>query len=129
MLEYINGGSLYQNLQKIGRFKEEETKFFIAQIAVSLSYLHKNNVVHRDLKPENVMLRENGYWVLADFGLSKFLNSENDLLRSRVGTDEYMAPELIKGDGYNHTLDWWTLGVLTYELVWGRTPFKSRNRK
>ena len=89
MLEYINGGSLYQNLQKIGRFKEDETKFFIAQIAVALSYLHKNNVVHRDLKPENVMLRENGYWVLADFGLSKFLNSENDLLKSRVGTDEY----------------------------------------
>ena len=61
MLEYINGGNLYQNLIKVGRFNEKETKFFIAQIAVAFAYLHKNNIVHRDLKPENVMLRENGY--------------------------------------------------------------------
>ena len=91
MLEYINGGNLYQNLRKINRFNEAETKFFVAQIAISIAYLHKNNVIHRDIKPENIMLRKSGYCVLADFGLSKIVDSKDDLLKSRTWIDEYIT--------------------------------------
>jgi len=107
------------------RFNEKQVKFFIAQLIIALGYLHKNKVIHRDLKPENVILRENGYCVLADFGLAKIIDSQCKFSRTVCGTAEYMAPEIIRREEQSYTLDWWTLGILTYELIWGRTPFKD----
>ena len=128
-MEYINGGNLYENMFRAKRFKENQVKFFIAQITIALGYLHKNNVIHRDLKPENVILRENGYWVLADFGLAKILDSEWRYAQTYWGTSEYLCPEIINRKQQSFTVDWWALGILTYELIWGRTPFKDSNAR
>lgn len=74
-MEYVNGGNLYENMFKAKRFKEKQVKFFVSQLIIAFGYLHRNKVIHRDLKPENVILRENGYIVLADFGLCKVLDT------------------------------------------------------
>lgn len=101
-------------------------KFIGVQVALGLGYLHANNIVHRDLKPENVLLDEHGYIVLADFGLAKFLNP-TDSSKSFCGTAEYLAPEILGMSGHNHSVDWWTLGVLLYEMSTGRPPFMDQN--
>lgn len=126
-LEYISGGDLYDNLVKVKRFQEDQVKFIAAQIAIALGYLHENKIVHRDLKPENVLVKPDGYVVLADFGLAKFLDEKADLAQTMCGTPEYMAPEILKGKPQSYTVDWWTFGVLIYELVTGRSPFKHKN--
>jgi len=79
MLDFIEGGNLYENMKQVRRFTEEQTKFFAAQLVIALAYLHKNLTIHRDLKPENVMLRKDGYIVLVDFGLSKIMKDYDDL--------------------------------------------------
>lgn len=131
-IDYIAGGDLYGNMFKARRFKEDQVKFFAAQLVIAFGTLHKNNIIHRDLKPENVLLGEDGHIVLADFGLSKIFENKSELAYTQCGTEEYFAPEVLKGGGQSYTLDWWTLGILIYELVTGRTPYKtkgSRNRK
>lgn len=128
-MEYVDGGNLYENMFKVKRFKESQVKFYAAQLVIALGYLHKNKVLHRDLKPENVLLRRNGYCVLADFGLAKIFDGNSDIAKTFCGTSEYMAPEIIKGRKQSYTVDWWTLGILVYELVTGRTPFRDDVKK
>lgn len=126
-LDFIEGGNLYQNLFKVKRFKESVVKFFAAQLVSAFSFLHKEEIVHRDLKPENVLMGADGYLKLADFGLAKSLDKKNPLTYSFCGTTEYLAPEIIKDEGHSFTVDWWTLGILIYELATGRTPFLHKN--
>ena len=114
-LDYVRGGNLYENLFKVKRFPEDTVKFYVAQLVLALEELHNKGVVHRDLKPENVLLTETGYIRLADFGLAKFL-SDGDTTYSFCGTAEYLAPEVIDMKGHNFAVDWWTVGILTYEL-------------
>ncbi|CAI2359034.1 unnamed protein product [Moneuplotes crassus] len=128
-MQYVNGGNLYENMFKVKRFKEKQVKFFISQVIIALGYLHKNKVVHRDIKPENVILKENGYIVLADFGLAKILDSKSKIARTCCGTAEYIAPEVFQGARQGYTVDWWTVGILAYELLCGKTPFKDSNMK
>lgn len=94
---------------------------------MALGYLHNNNIVHRDLKPENVLIDETGYIYLADFGLSKFLESEAQKTYSFCGTAEYLAPEILDQRGHGYAVDWWTFGVLVYEMATGRPPFMHKN--
>ena len=102
-------------------------KFFAASLILALSKLHESGVVHRDLKPENVLLDSDGYVKLADFGLAKFLEQDSSTY-SFCGTAEYLAPEIIDMKGHNFSVDWWTLGILTYELRTGRPPFLDKNQ-
>lgn len=127
IMEFIKGGELYRHLSKMKRFSDEETRFMIAQIALALGHLHKKNILYRDLKPENVLFNEDGYLKLADFGLAKMTQSKKDQSNSFCGTPEYLSPEMIIGNGHDHTVDWWTLGVLLFELLVGITPFFHRN--
>lgn len=81
-MEYVDGGNLYENMFSNKRFTEKQVKFFAVQLVIALGYLHTNKVIHRDLKPENVILRRNGYIVLADFGLAKILDTDNDFAKT-----------------------------------------------
>lgn len=126
-LDFIEGGNLYQNMFKVKRFKEKTVKFFAAQLVLAFGMLHDESIVHRDLKPENVLLGADGYIKLADFGLAKSLTKQKPLTYSFCGTTEYLAPEIIKDEGHGFTVDWWTLGILIYELTTGRTPFLHKN--
>jgi len=94
--------------------------------------LHKTNILYRDLKPENILLGSDGYLLLADFGLAKQLQHQNQLTESLCGTPEYMAPEIIGRLFSNSTkhgmaVDWWAVGILTYEMIVGQTPFHAKN--
>jgi serine/threonine protein kinase len=91
-----------------------------------LGYLHANKIVHRDLKPENVLMTLDGYIKLADFGLAKFLQP-NQETKSFCGTAEYLAPEVLDMKGHGFAVDWWTLGILMYEMITGRPPFMNAN--
>jgi serine/threonine protein kinase len=126
-LDYIPGGNLFENLFTVKRFREDIVKFIAAQLVLSFEWLHEHNVVHRDLKPENVIFQEDGYIKLADFGLAKFLNTEAQSTFSFCGTAEYLAPEILDQVGHSFTVDWWTLGILVYELRTGRPPFLDKN--
>ena len=125
-LKYVPGGNIYDNLYKVQRFNEPTVKFIAAQIVLALGYLHCNQIVHRDLKPENVLMDEQGYICLADFGLAKFI-TENDLTFSFCGTAEYLAPEILDMKGHGFQVDWWTLGILMYEMATGRPPFMNKS--
>ena len=95
------------------RFDEYRAKFYAAQVAVALGYLHSSSIIYRDLKPENILMNSDGYIYLADFGLAKVTN-EGDEPNSFCGTPEYLSPEMIVGTGHDNTLNWWALGILMY---------------
>ena len=96
----------------------------MAEIALALGFLHKNNLIYRDLKPENILLDKEGHVKLPDFGLSKVLLSKRNARAYTIcGTPQYIAPEIIKSKGYDKTVDWWSLGVLMFEMLSGRKPF------
>ncbi|KAI9471847.1 MAG: kinase-like domain-containing protein [Benjaminiella poitrasii] len=127
VLAFINGGELFHHLQLEGRFDENRSKFYTAELLSALECLHDFNVVYRDLKPENILIDYNGHIALCDFGLCKLNMKENERTNTFCGTPEYLAPELLLGQGYTKTVDWWTLGVLLYEMMTGLPPFYDEN--
>jgi len=126
ILDYINGGELFFHLKKEGRFPEPRVKFYAAQITCALAHLHSLGIVYRDLKPENILLDSLGNICLTDFGLSKEIR-ENEGTHTFCGTPEYLAPEVLKGQGHGIEVDWWSLGTLIYEMLTGLPPFYSQN--
>ncbi|XP_014278384.1 cAMP-dependent protein kinase catalytic subunit alpha [Halyomorpha halys] len=122
-LPYHPCGDLFKQLRKNRKFKETVSRFYGAQVVLALEYLHYLSVVHRDIKPENILLQNNGYIKLTDFGLSKRIHEKRTY--TFCGTPEYVAPEVILHKGYGTSVDWWSFGVLLYELTSGSTPFKA----
>jgi serine/threonine protein kinase len=126
VLPFYPGGDLFNMLIKTGRFDETTTAFYAAQIANIISFLHSKNIAYRDLKLENLMVDENGYLVLIDFGSCKIIEDHNELEGSFVGSADYMSPEVVNGEGHNLMTDWWSFGIIIYELLYGIPPFHDK---
>ncbi|KAF7344694.1 Non-specific serine/threonine protein kinase [Mycena venus] len=120
---FVNGGELFNHLQHEQRFNEERARFYSAELLLALEHLHELDVVYRDLKPGNILLDFTGHIVLCDFGLCKLNMKTVDRTNTFSGTPEYLAPEVLNWQGYNKTTDWWTLGVLLFEMLAGLPPF------
>jgi serine/threonine protein kinase len=119
-LEFVVGGEFFTHLRKAGRLDNNASKFYCAQIALIFEYLHGLDIIYRDLKPENLLLDQQGYLKITDFGFAKKVTFKTYTL---CGTPEYIAPEVLLNKGHGKGVDWWTLGILTYEMLAGQPPF------
>ncbi|XP_030647980.1 ribosomal protein S6 kinase alpha-1 isoform X2 [Chanos chanos] len=129
ILDFLRGGDLFTRLSKEVMFTEEDVKFYLAELALALDHLHGLGIIYRDLKPENILLDEDGHIKLTDFGLSKESVDHENKAYSFCGTVEYMAPEVVNRRGHTHSADWWSYGVLMYEMLTGTLPFQGKDRK
>ncbi|KAJ3026084.1 UNVERIFIED_CONTAM: hypothetical protein HDU68_006224 [Siphonaria sp. JEL0065] len=128
VLAFVNGGELFHHLQLVGRFEEDRAKLYAAELLSALECLHSFHIIYRDLKPENILLDYTGHIALCDFGLCKFNMKDGNKTNTFCGTPEYLAPELLLGHGYTKCVDYWTLGVLIYEMITGLPPFYDENQ-
>ena len=122
VMRFVRGGELFMHLRQVTRFPEERARFYAIQVAMALGHLHSKNIIYRDLKPENILMDEDGYICLTDFGLAKVLEG-NAQAFSFCGTPDYLAPEILVERGHSFPVDWWALGILTYEMIVGFPPF------
>lgn len=128
VLDFVNGGHLFFQLYHHGLFREDLARIYAAEIVSAVSHLHANGIMHRDLKPENILLDAEGHAMLTDFGLAKQFE-ENTRSNSMCGTVEYMPPEIILGNGHDKAADWWSVGVLLFEMLTGKPPFVGKRDK
>ncbi|XP_056600920.1 ribosomal protein S6 kinase alpha-1 isoform X1 [Triplophysa dalaica] len=129
ILDFLRGGDLFTRLSKEVMFTEEDVKFYLAELALALDHLHGLGIIYRDLKPENILLDVEGHIKLTDFGLSKESADHDNKAYSFCGTVEYMAPEVVNRRGHTHSADWWSYGVLMFEMLTGTLPFQGKDRK
>merc|ERR1712137_172827 len=122
VMECIGGGELFVHLRRARKFSDEQSKFYAALTADGFDHIHSKNIIHRDLKPENILLCQNGYSKLTDFGFAKILEPGTRTY-TLCGTPEYIAPEVLLNKGHGKAVDWWTLGILIYEMIVGQPPF------
>jgi len=128
--QLATGGELFDRICEQGRFTEKDASQTIRQVLEAVDYLHDNNVVHRDLKPENLLYLTSdpqSDLVLADFGIAKMLDSKDEVLTTMAGSFGYAAPEVMLKKGHGKPVDMWSLGVITYTLLCGYSPFRSEN--
>lgn len=127
VMEYLCGGDLMRHLQHDGKFKEDRVRFYAAEIICALQFLHKRGIIYRDLKPDNILLDKDGHIKLADFGMCKENVSGDGRATTFCGTPNYLAPEIIQGESYNASVDWFSFGIVLYEMISGHLPFSGGN--
>ncbi|EUC28851.1 hypothetical protein COCCADRAFT_108052 [Bipolaris zeicola 26-R-13] len=120
VMDFVEGGELFSLLRKSQRFPNPVAKFYAAEVTLALDYLHSHNIIYRDLKPENLLLDRHGHLKITDFGFAKEVP---DITWTLCGTPDYLAPEVVASKGYNKSVDWWSLGILIFEMLCGFTPF------
>ncbi|CAK1364859.1 unnamed protein product [Cercospora beticola] len=120
VMDFIEGGELFSLLRKSQRFPNPVAKFYAAEVTLALEYLHSMDIIYRDLKPENLLLDRHGHIKITDFGFAKEVP---DITWTLCGTPDYLAPEVVSSKGYNKSVDWWSLGILIFEMLAGFTPF------
>ncbi|KAI0629219.1 kinase-like protein [Trametes polyzona] len=125
VLDLMLGGDLRFHLERLGSLSEEVVRYYVAEISSALAFLHERRIIHRDLKPDNILLDERGHAHITDFNIAVHY-SERRLLQGVAGSMAYMAPEILAKRGYTYTIDWWSLGVCAYELIFGRRPFRGK---
>ena len=125
--DFMQGGDLHNLLSKAIQLKENKAKFYLSEILLGLEYIHKNNLIYRDLKPENILIDKDGHIKISDFGLSKILNDNNNITYTLCGTSYYKAPEINLGKGYNKMCDFWSFGIIMFEMICGFKPFDVKN--
>lgn len=124
VIEFVRGGEMFTYLRGIGKFDAKQAQFYSAQVASMFEYLHSKNIIYRDLKPENILIDHLGYLKLTDFGFAKIVESRTYTL---CGTPEYLAPEMLLNKGHGKPVDWWTFGILLYEMIAGIDPFSDED--
>ena len=130
VMDYLSGGDLRFHLSRHKKFSEEQTRFFICGLILSLEYIHSKNIIHRDIKPENLVLEENGYLRLTDFGIAKKKEiNKNKRSIETSGTPGYMSPEVMKSLEHSFSADFFAVGVMGYEFMKGTRPYNGKNRK
>jgi len=123
VMDFVPGGELFSLLRHSRRFPAQVAKFYISEVALAIDFLHKHNIVYRDLKPENILIGADGHLKLIDFGFAKITAQSNGMCWTLCGTPDYLAPEIIRARGYNSSVDWWSVGVLLFEMLAGYPPF------
>ncbi len=127
VLELVEGGELFDKIIERGHYSEKDAADIVRQMLNGIKYMHENGVAHRDLKPENILCGNKGEIKIADFGLSKDFGASN--LQTSLGTPGYVAPEVLSGNPYDNSVDIWSIGVITYVLLCGFTPFYAENQR
>jgi serine/threonine protein kinase len=128
VLDYVPGGELFKRLQEEGKFNEERTRLYTAEIALGLGFLHSKGFIYRDLKPENILVDQGGHLRITDFGLVKgSMSNAKATTTTFCGTPEYIAPEMLQQEPYTKSVDWWSLGILVFEMLSGLPPFYDEN--
>ncbi|XP_029580371.1 protein kinase C zeta type isoform X2 [Salmo trutta] len=123
VIEYVNGGDLMFHMQRQRKLPEEHARFYAAEICIALNFLHEKGILYRDLKLDNVLLDHEGHIKLTDYGMCKEGIRPGDTTSTFCGTPNYIAPEILRGEDYGFSVDWWALGVLMFEMMAGRSPF------
>lgn len=129
ILDFVRGGTLFTRLSKEVRFPEKDVQFYIAELALALDHLHQLGIVYRDLKPQNILIDEMGHIKLTDFGLCKESVDKNNKAYSFCGTLPYMAPEVVDEKGHSQSADWWSYGIVMFEMLTGSLPFQGKDRQ
>ncbi|OMJ71808.1 hypothetical protein SteCoe_29900 [Stentor coeruleus] len=127
ILEFCPGGELFYHLGNLGKFTEDQARFYFAEVVLALEYLHENKIVFRDLKPENILLASDGHIKLSDFGLAREIIRSDEKRYTYCGSAEYMSPEMISRNGHGKEIDYYGLGSLLFELLTGSPPFYDEN--